>query len=81
MVKAAAGHVWSPNFQALTQELLKEAQSLGLKVVPWTVNEPADIQRMLEAAVDGIINDRPDLVRAEMERRRLKLPAQTPVQP
>lgn len=80
-IKAAGGTIWSPSFRTLTPERLWKARQLGLKVVVWTVNEPADIERMLEAAVDGIISDRPDLVRAEMERRRLKPPAQTPVKP
>ena len=80
-IKAAGGTIWSPSFRALTPERLWKARQLGLKVVVWTVNDPADIVRMLEAAVDGIISDRPDLVRAEMERRRLPLPVQTPVRP
>lgn len=74
MVKAAAGHVWSPNFQALTQELLKEAQSLGLKVVPWTVNEPADMDRLIGWGVDGLISDYPDRLREAMRRHGLPLP-------
>jgi glycerophosphoryl diester phosphodiesterase len=74
MVKAAGGHVWSPNFNDLTPALLREAQSLGLKVIPWTVNEPADIARILDLPVDGIISDYPDRVRSEMTRRKLPLP-------
>ncbi len=44
-------------------------KALGLKIVPWTVNEPADIARMLELGVDGIISDYPDRVRAALKRR------------
>ena len=47
MVKAAGGRVWSPNGGALTQPLLKEARDLGLQVIPWTINEPADLRRLL----------------------------------
>ncbi len=79
MVKAAGGHVWSPNFNDLTPELLREAQGLGLKVIPWTVNEPADIARILGLPVDGLISDYPDRVRAEMARRNMPLPS--PVKP
>jgi len=74
MVRAAGGHAWSPNFQALTAEAVGEAQSLGLKVIPWTVNEPADIARVLDLGVDGIISDFPDRVRAELQRRGRPLP-------
>jgi len=47
----------------------------------WTVNEPADIARMLDLAVDGIISDRPDRVRTEMQKRGMQLPTATPVTP
>ena len=74
MVKAAGGKVWSPHFADLTPALREEARALGLPVVVWTVNEPADIARMLELGVDGIISDRPDRVREEMARRGMALP-------
>lgn len=80
-VRDAGGTVWSPNFQVLNGQVLKAARDLGLKVVVWTVNAPADIAAMLELGVDGIISDRPDLVREEMRRRGLPLPAATPVVP
>jgi glycerophosphoryl diester phosphodiesterase len=80
-VKDAGGSVWSPNFQAVNAQVLKSARELGLKVVVWTVNTPADIAAMLALGVDGIISDRPDLVREEMRRRGLALPAATPVTP
>lgn len=75
MVKAAGGAVWSPYFGDLDAADLAEARTLGLKVIVWTVNEPAQIRRMLEMGVDGIISDRPDLVRAAMAERGMALPA------
>ena len=63
MVKAAGGKVWSPFFRDVTAASVKEAQALGLKVVAWTVNEPDAIKKMRELGVDGIISDRPDLLR------------------
>jgi len=80
-VSEAGGRTWSPNFTVLSAATLQAARGLGLKVVPWTVNEPADIAAMLDLGVDGIISDRPDLVRAEMGRRGMKLPQPTPVLP
>lgn len=74
MVKAAGGAVWSPNAGALTEALLKEAQALGLKVIPWTVNAPADMQRFLDWGVDGLITDYPDRLREVMRQRGLPLP-------
>jgi len=81
MVKAAGGSAWSPNFSDLTREAVREAQSLGLKVVPWTVNEPADMRRLIEWGVDGVISDRPDRLRQIAAHARIPLPAPTPVTP
>jgi len=80
-VAEAGGRIWSPNFNALDAARMKEARALGLLVVVWTVNEPAHIAAMLDLGVDGIISDRPDLVRDEMSRRGMKLPQPTPVLP
>jgi glycerophosphoryl diester phosphodiesterase len=74
MVKAAGGAVWSPNGGAVTEALVKEAQALGLKVVPWTINAPADLDRMLGWGVDGLITDYPDRLREAMARRGMPLP-------
>ncbi|MGH8732884.1 MAG: glycerophosphodiester phosphodiesterase, partial [Burkholderiales bacterium] len=63
-VHAAGARIWSPNFQDLDAEKLRAARSLGLKVIVWTVNEPADIARALDMKVDGIISDYPDRVRS-----------------
>ena len=77
MIKAAGGATWSPYFGDAKPELVQQAQALGLKVVVWTVNEPADIERMLGLGVDGLISDRPDRVRAAMAARGMTLPRPT----
>jgi len=81
MVKAAGGRIWSPYFGDLTEAKLKEAHGLGIKVVVWTVNEPVQIKKMLDLGVDGLISDRPDLVRQAMAERGMALPSAMPVQP
>jgi len=50
----------SPDFGLLTPELVESYHQMGIKVIPWTVNEPADMQRMIDWGVDGIISDYPD---------------------
>lgn len=64
MVRASAGIasgvIWAPNFKNLTPELVTISHALGLKVIPWTVNERPQMQRMLLMGVDGIISDYPD---------------------
>ena len=69
LVKALGAPVWSPNFRDLTPESLAEARALGLKVIPWTVNEPADIARLVAWGVDGIISDHPDRVVQALPKR------------
>ena len=81
MVKAAGGGTWAPYFGDLNETTLREAHDLGLKVVVWTVNDPAQIKKMLDLGVDGITSDRPDLVRQAMAERGMALPAAPPVQP
>ena len=81
MVKAAGGTVWSPFFGDLTELNVNEAHAIGVRVVVWTVNEAAQIDKLLDLGVDGIISDRPDVVRQVMEKRGLALPAATQVTP
>ncbi|HRH88745.1 MAG TPA: glycerophosphodiester phosphodiesterase [Rubrivivax sp.] len=81
MIKAAGGRIWSAQHADLDAAKVKEAQALGLTVLAWTVNDPAQIRRVMDLGVDGIVSDRPDLVRAEMQRRGMALPKPTPVQP
>jgi glycerophosphoryl diester phosphodiesterase len=81
MVKAAGGRIWSPNHGDLTEALVKEAKGLGLQVLPWTVNDPPDMARLIDWGVDGIITDYPDRARAVMAERSMPLPQPTSVRP
>jgi glycerophosphoryl diester phosphodiesterase len=66
---AARGYeVSSPNFEApdMNAESVALAHALGVDVVTWTVDDPADIQRISGYGVDGIISDRPDVVYATL---------------
>ncbi len=69
-VKAANGKIWAPNQTYLTPALLAEARALGIIVIPWTVNETAMMNKLLDMGVDGIISDRPDLVQIELKKRK-----------
>jgi glycerophosphoryl diester phosphodiesterase len=81
MIRAAGGRIWSGFHGDLDAAKVKEAKSLGLTVLAWTVNEPARIAQVMDMGVDGIVTDRPDLLRQEMQRRGMPLPAATPVAP
>ena len=58
-IKAKAIH---PDFQLLNTNNVKEIQKKGFLVLPWTVNEEDDIQKIKSYAVDGIISDCPDKI-------------------
>ncbi len=75
MIKAAGGTFWSPNFHNIDADKVKVAQGLGLRVIPWTVNEAADMDRLIGWGVDGIVTDYPDRLRAAAQRAGLPLPA------
>ncbi|MBK7859446.1 MAG: hypothetical protein IPJ65_12645 [Archangiaceae bacterium] len=45
-------------------------QARGHKVVPWTVNEPDEMRRLLSLKVDGLITDAPDVARAVLAAHR-----------
>lgn len=62
MVKQAGGSVWSPYYLDLTPDTLREAKVLGLKVVPWTINDPNEMRRLHAMGLDGMITDRPDIL-------------------
>jgi glycerophosphoryl diester phosphodiesterase len=80
LVKAAVGNspgpvIWSPAFAELTAAQVREAQALGFQVVPWTVNQRADMARLMDWKVDGLITDDPALLRDLIRERRMPLPA------
>ena len=61
LVAAAGGSGWSPHWSNLDRASVAEAQLLGLRVVPWTVNTPDEITRVMAFGVNGLITDYPDL--------------------
>jgi glycerophosphoryl diester phosphodiesterase len=64
LIKRAGGKVWSPFWRDLTQSLIAESHAQGIQVIPWTVNVLADMERLLDWGVDGIITDYPNLLRS-----------------
>ncbi len=79
VVKASGVPVWSPNYNDLTEAAVQEAHALGLRVVPWTANDPADIARIVDWKVDGLISDYPDRLRAVLIQKGIAVPKPTPV--
>lgn len=72
MIKAAGGKFWSVFFGDANRGKIQEAQGLGLKVLVWTVNDAATMNRMLDLGIDGLITDRPDIAREVLRERRIE---------
>ncbi len=73
--QAIGAAVWSPNYLDLDPPALAQAHELGLSVIPWTVNEPEDMRRLVANGVDGMISDRPDLLRSVLQEQGISVPA------
>ncbi|MFN4079910.1 MAG: glycerophosphodiester phosphodiesterase family protein [Saprospiraceae bacterium] len=54
--------IYSPHYPLATPALLKKCREKGMKIIPWTVNEPEDMRRLIRIGVDGIITDYPDRI-------------------
>jgi len=52
----------SPSFELITKRKVKKLHKKNIKVIPWTVDEEKDVNRMIDYKVDGIISDYPDRV-------------------
>ncbi len=68
LIAAAGCSTWSMFWRDLSEPRVREARALGLKVLPWTVNETADMKRLIDWGVDGLITDYPDRL-IELRRR------------
>jgi glycerophosphoryl diester phosphodiesterase len=74
LAHAAGCSIWSPFWRNATPDRIAEAHALGLTVLPWTVNDTADMARLIDAGVDGVITDYPDRLRDVMRAKGLPLP-------
>jgi len=74
-IKAVGGQCWASNYahangngRGMTPLLVQQAHGLGLDVYVWTLNRESDMHRMIKGKVDGIITDRPDLLKSILTR-------------
>lgn len=75
-VKAAhaiGADIISPYYTEISKQDVDEAHFFGMKVVPWTVNNEKDMNMLLDMGVDGIISDKPWLLKQVLEKRNIKL--------
>ena len=67
-IKAAGGPFWAAHYKYVTPANLAEAHTLGLKVFVWTPDHKRDMGRLIKLGVDGIITNRPDILRSLCDR-------------
>ncbi|TFV62091.1 UNVERIFIED_ORG: glycerophosphodiester phosphodiesterase [Bacillus sp. AZ43] len=73
------GTVTDPGYRAYTTpQMVADAHEAGMAVIPWTVNDEATMQSLMDMGVDGIITDYPDRLRALMAENGFKLPRAYP---
>jgi glycerophosphoryl diester phosphodiesterase len=64
----------SPAYQSVDRAMVDKAHGLGLKVVPWTVDDTTRAAALMDWGVDGIITNYPDRMRQLMQERGMPLP-------
>ncbi|GAA4429069.1 glycerophosphodiester phosphodiesterase family protein [Georgenia halophila] len=60
----------------VTAKMVDDAHAAGIEVIPWTVDDPDTMRRLIETGIDGLITDRPDRLRDVMDECDLRLPKQ-----
>jgi glycerophosphoryl diester phosphodiesterase len=63
-VKAAGGRYWEQYYKHMTYDDLNAAHELGIQVFVWTVDSKSEMLRLIEMGVDGIITNRPDILKS-----------------
>ena len=61
----------SPHYSLVTKEKVAAAHAVGIQVVPWTANKPADWDKLIAANVDAIISDDPAALIAYLRSKGL----------
>jgi glycerophosphoryl diester phosphodiesterase len=68
LARQAGAEIYGPDFRFLDELAVRQAHEEGVRVIPWTVNEARDWQRLLDWGVDGITTDYPDRLARHLDR-------------
>jgi glycerophosphoryl diester phosphodiesterase len=63
IIKGMGGAGWFPHFSSLTDDAAALARSYDFKLAAWTVNDEAEMRRLMEVGVDAICTDKPDVLK------------------
>ncbi len=67
-------NIVSPDYSLVDKPLVDRSHSLGLKVIPWTVDDAGDMRAQIADGVDGLITNYPARLRAVMSELGMPLP-------
>lgn len=69
------GKVSDPGYRPyVTADMVRDAHNVDMLVVPWTVDDPATMNSLIDKGVDGLITDYPDRLRTVVGAAGFKLP-------
>ncbi len=74
MVKAIGANVASPYYEECNESLVKRYHEKGIQVIPWTIDDPKEMIKYIDMGVDGIITDYPNILRAVLMAKGIKVP-------
>ncbi len=60
--------IYSPSYKAVTLNRITRLHDLGIRVIPWTVNDIEEARKLFGWGVDGLITDYPNLITSEALR-------------
>jgi glycerophosphoryl diester phosphodiesterase len=69
LARRAGADLYCPSYAFVDDDLVRRAHAAGVRVVPYTVNDPAHWGRLLDAGVDGLTTDYPDRLAAFLRAR------------
>jgi glycerophosphoryl diester phosphodiesterase len=72
LARQADATIYCPDYRFVDAQLVRQAHAGGVQIVPWTVNEPADWDRLIDWGVDGVTTDFPDRLAVALRERGLE---------
>ncbi|MGZ4527102.1 MAG: glycerophosphodiester phosphodiesterase, partial [Mycobacterium sp.] len=72
--KLMGAGIVSPDYALVDRAFVDRAHALGLKVIPWTIDDAAAMRDQIGYGVDGIITDYPTLLRGVLAQLGLPVP-------
>lgn len=78
LASSIGAYIYAPYEKTVTRELINRVHSLGMHLIPYTVNDEKRMRELIEMGVDGILTDRPKQARAVMEGMGISLPQPDP---